>query len=330
MLAFNNKVIAAPNQTQNYENMEMNIEELDVKIEDTLNKIETNKNEMNKTKVQITAAEHEIKNAQDNMDKEESLYNARMRAIYISGLDGYLSILLSANGLGDFISKLEAVNKIIAYDNNLIASLNTQKSELNAKKEKLIKKSNDISAIQKDNEQKLAKLNDDKDKQSKLIVQARALEATYAYQYSGQIGETLNNINNIRNSVPKISESRGAVAISDNAVIAYASNYLGTPYVWGGTSPNPGFDCSGYTQYVYRHFGIYLGRTTYDQIKNGYAVSRENLQPGDLVFFGTYDNPHHMGIYVGNNSYIHAPHTGDVIKISALSRTDYLTARRVK
>ncbi|MGE5627386.1 MAG: NlpC/P60 family protein, partial [Solirubrobacterales bacterium] len=304
--------------------------ELDVKIEDTLNKIETNKNEMNKTKVQITAAEHEIKNAQDNMDKEESLYNARMRAIYISGLDGYLSILLSANGLGDFISKLEAVNKIIAYDNNLIASLNTQKSELNAKKEKLIKKSNDISAIQKDNEQKLAKLNDDKDKQSKLIVQARALEATYAYQYSGQIGETLNNINNIRNSVPKISESRGAVAISDNAVIAYASNYLGTPYVWGGTSPNPGFDCSGYTQYVYRHFGIYLGRTTYDQIKNGYAVSRENLQPGDLVFFGTYDNPHHMGIYVGNNSYIHAPHTGDVIKISALSRTDYLTARRVK
>ncbi len=330
MIAINNRVIAAPSQSQNYENIEMNIEELDVKIEDTLHKIETNKNEISKIKVQITAAEKEIEKSQENMDKEQNLYNGRMRAIYISGLDGYLSILLSADGLGDFISKLEAVNQIISYDNNLIARFKAQKSDLSIKKEQLVKKSSDIAAKQKDNEQKLAKLNDDKEKQSKLIVQARALEGNYAFQYSGQITETLSNINSIRKSVPKISESRGAVAISDNAVIAYASNYLGTPYVWGGTSPNPGFDCSGFTQYVYRHFGIYLGRTTYDQINNGYAVSRDNLQPGDLVFFGTYGNPHHMGIYVGNNSYIHAPHTGDVVKISSLSRTDYLTARRVK
>ncbi len=330
VFAMNNKVIAAPNQSQSYENIEMNIEELDVKIEDALHKIEVNKNEISKAEVQIEASEKEIKKNQDNMNKEQDLYNGRMRAIYISGLDGYIGILLSAHGLGDFLSKLEAVSQIISYDNNLIARFKAQKSDLDNKKDQLVKKRNEFTAMKKDNEQKLAKLKDEKEKQSKLIIQARALEGGYAYQYSGQISETLNNINNIRKSVPKISASRGAVAISDNAVIAFASNYLGTPYVWGGTSPNPGFDCSGFTQYVYRHFGIYLGRTTYDQIKNGYAVSRDNLQPGDLVFFGTYNNPHHMGIYVGNNSYIHAPHTGDVVKISSLSRTDYLTARRVK
>ncbi|MBU3114850.1 C40 family peptidase, partial [Clostridium lacusfryxellense] len=86
----------------------------------------------------------------------------------------------------------------------------------------------------------------------------------------------------------------------------------------------------GFTQYVYAHFGISVGRATFHQIKDGVQVSRDNLQAGDLVFFGTFANPHHMGIYVGDNNYIHAPHTGDVIKISPMGRKDYVTARRVK
>lgn len=103
--------------------------------------------------------------------------------------------------------------------------------------------------------------------------------------------------------------------ISNDNVVAYASNFLGTPYLWGGTTPSV-FDCSGFTQYVYRHFGISVGRTTYDQITDGVGVSRDQLQPGDLVFFGKNGNPTHMGMYVGNGAMIHAPHTGDVVKIS--------------
>jgi cell wall-associated NlpC family hydrolase len=328
VFALSNKVLAAPSQNQKYENLETSIEELDVKIEDTLHEIETNKNNLSKIEVEIKDAEKEIRIAQDNMDKEQSLYNGRIRALYINSLDGYVSILLSANGLDDFVSKLEAVNQIITYDNNLIARIKSKKIDLNNKKSQLVKKHSDVIAIKKDNEQKLAKLNADKEKQSKIIAQAKTLEKAYAVQYSGQIGQTLSNINEIRKTVPNLSESRGAAPVSANAIIAYASNYLGTPYVWGGTSPDPGFDCSGFTQYVYRHFGISLGRTTRDQIKDGYEVSRDNLQPGDLVFFGT-GVPHHMGIYVGNNSFIHSPHTGDVVKISSLNGTDYLTARRV-
>ena len=105
---------------------------------------------------------------------------------------------------------------------------------------------------------------------------------------------------------------------------------MGTRYVYGGTTPN-GFDCSGFVQYVYAHFGVGLGRSTYDQINDGVEVSLSQLQPGDLVFFGSYGAPHHVGIYVGGDCYIHSPQTGDVVKVSSLgSRSDICRARRVK
>lgn len=112
-------------------------------------------------------------------------------------------------------------------------------------------------------------------------------------------------------------------------VIEYAKRFLGTPYVYGGTS-SKGFDCSGFTQYMFREaLGIKLGRTTYDQIKSGPAVSRTDLKPGDLVFFGSWSNPYHVGIYVGDGKYIHSPRTGDVVKIVSLSGTEFFTGIRV-
>ena len=112
-------------------------------------------------------------------------------------------------------------------------------------------------------------------------------------------------------------------------VIQTAMQFLGQPYVWGGSSPSEGFDCSGLLQYSLAQNGINISRTTYDQVNEGTAVSKSDLQPGDAVFFGTADDVHHVGIYIGNGEYIHAPKTGDVIKISKLSnRSDFYAARR--
>lgn len=111
-------------------------------------------------------------------------------------------------------------------------------------------------------------------------------------------------------------------------IVNDAQRYLNTPYVWGGESPS-GFDCSGLVQYVLHELNVDIGRTTYEQINAGTAVSRDQLQPGDLVFFGTSDNPHHVGIYAGGGEMIEAPHTGDVVKVAPVDRSDYLTARRV-
>ena len=101
--------------------------------------------------------------------------------------------------------------------------------------------------------------------------------------------------------------------------VSIAMRYLGIPYVYAGADPITGFDCSGLTMYVYQQLGIHLLHWTGYQIHEGTPVPRWALAPGDLVFF--YDEggvPGHVGIYIGNNQFIHAPHTGDVVKISTL------------
>ena len=106
--------------------------------------------------------------------------------------------------------------------------------------------------------------------------------------------------------------------------VELAFQFLGVPYVWGGATPQ-GFDCSGLTMYVYRQLGIKLGHYTGFQYYEGRRVSRDQLQPGDLVFFraNALGVPQHEGMYIGNGSFIQAPHTGDVVKISSLFETRY-------
>lgn len=116
-------------------------------------------------------------------------------------------------------------------------------------------------------------------------------------------------------------------------IVQLAQQYLGTPYKWGGSDPQNGFDCSGFVKYLYDKQGINLPRTTFEQVKSGVAVDRKELQPGDILFFNTAGANTHEGMYIGNNKFIQAPHTGDVVKISDLAdpyyAKHYSTARRV-
>jgi cell wall-associated NlpC family hydrolase len=119
---------------------------------------------------------------------------------------------------------------------------------------------------------------------------------------------------------PVVSGSGGA-----RVAVQWAYDELGKPYQWGAAGPDS-FDCSGLTQYVWGKAGVYLDHYTGSQWNEGAHVSRDQLQPGDLVFFGS--DLHHVGLYIGNSKMIEAPYTGANVRISDAFRSDYAGAVR--
>ncbi len=158
----------------------------------------------------------------------------------------------------------------------------------------------------------------------------------YKVQYEGQTGYIRSDLLALMeapktNSQAVVGKAPVVITEGDKAVnLAY--DYMGVPYVWGGTTPR-GFDCSGFTQYVFKQLGVTLNRTAAQQLKNGVSVT--NLQTGDLVFFektyATSAAASHVGIYIGNNQFIHAAAGG--VKVTSLDHEyyapRYIGARRV-
>lgn len=158
----------------------------------------------------------------------------------------------------------------------------------------------------------------------------------YKVQYEGKTGYIRSDLLALMeapktNSQAVVGKAPVVITQGDKAV-NLAFDYIGVPYVWGGTTPN-GFDCSGFTKYVFAQLGVTLNRTAAQQLKNGYKVT--DLQTGDLVFFeNTYATSaaaSHVGIYIGNNQFIHA--AGGGVKVTSLDHEyyapRYIGARRV-
>lgn len=158
----------------------------------------------------------------------------------------------------------------------------------------------------------------------------------YKVQYEGQTGYVRSDLLALTeapktNSQAVVGTAPVVVTLGDQ-IVNFAMNYIGVPYVWGGTTTK-GFDCSGFTQYVFKQNGVTLNRTAAQQLKNGEKVT--DLQTGDLVFFNnTYSTTaaaSHVGIYIGNNQFIHAANGG--VKITSLDQeyyaSRYIGARRV-
>ena len=133
-------------------------------------------------------------------------------------------------------------------------------------------------------------------------------------------------------ATPSVAVSAPSASATGQAVVDYAAQFYGTPYVSGGASPG-GFDCSGFTYYVYQQFGVGLPRTASGQASVGTTVSRDALAPGDLVFFDTYGGISHVAIYVGGGQILHATQPGDILKYSDMNSSyyssRYVTAVRI-
>ncbi len=144
-------------------------------------------------------------------------------------------------------------------------------------------------------------------------------------------------INTEENNNPNDNQEENTKAPSDKGeeVVALAKKYLGYKYVYGGASPSSGFDCSGYTQYIFKQFGVSLSHSATAQSKVGSNVSKSDLKLGDIVIFNDDANSSigHVGIYIGENNFIHASNPSDGVKVTSLSNSYYLkryvTARRL-
>ncbi len=151
----------------------------------------------------------------------------------------------------------------------------------------------------------------------------RRAEAAAAQQSTP--GATNTSTSTSRPAASKPATSKPSA--SGSAIVNYAYKFLGTPYKWGGSSPS-GFDCSGFTSHVYRNFGVSLPRTSRAQSSVGTNVSYNNLQAGDLVFFG-HGSVSHVGIYIGGGTMVHSPRPGKSVEVTSMRYHNFIRGRRV-
>jgi cell wall-associated NlpC family hydrolase len=164
--------------------------------------------------------------------------------------------------------------------------------------------------------------------QARQLQMAEAAQARLAQQHRVSQQQQLDTVVGVSAVAPQ-EETVVAPPSTHGGVVGVAMSQLGTPYVWAGAAPG-GFDCSGLVSWAYAQVGVSVPHSTYAQYNMGVAVSKDQLQAGDLVFF---DGLGHVGIYIGGGQFVHAPHTGDVVKISGMGEgwysSTYVGARRI-
>jgi cell wall-associated NlpC family hydrolase len=278
----------------------------------------------------LTIARASLKNAQAHLSH-------RLVSLYVNGAEGNsLEVLLGAISLDDLLNRLDAVERVSAQDTRVLGEVKHFGVEVKQRKLRLERAKTAQARVVADRagrkraiEGQLAERQRllgsikseiasiqaaERLRQRRLAAQARARLTTSTLQ--SQESELESDVfgTPVQEVLAPAPDARygGAVGI--------AMQYLGVPYVWGGASPSGGFDCSGFTMYVFAQLGVSLPHHAASQYNMGTPVSKDQLQAGDLVFFNGLG---HMGMYIGGGQFIHAPHSGDVVKISSLSDSWY-------
>lgn len=344
-------VLASPLQEQynsslqQYQNALKGVQEIEGKIAAIDNEIGKINGDISSTNKKITESQAKISQEQERLaaseeqiQAEQKIYQQRIKAMYMSNSNmQYLEVVLNSKSFSDLIDNVENVKKLMEYDNNIISNIDKQKQTIDKQKKTLEADNSALQKLQDQNKSKLTDLNAKKAEQDKLMASQKAEEDKHKVEMQ-KIQTAMDEekkklqalvvptkpINNNNNSVnPSPSPSGSASGL---AAVKLASQYLGVPYVWGGTSPS-GFDCSGLVQYVYGRLGISLPRTSQQQVGSGSPVTG-SLEPGDLLFFEPgADGPGHVGIYAGDNTFIEAPHTGANVRVMPVR--PYCAARRI-
>jgi cell wall-associated NlpC family hydrolase len=290
----------------------------------------------------LTIARKSLKHAQAHLSQ-------RLVSLYTSGGEGTgLEVILGAESLDDLLSRIDAVERVSAQDTRVLREVKSFRTAVKQRKARLVKARRAQAQIVADRAGQRAAIEGQLAERQRMLASIKdqiasleAAEQRRQERLAAQAQARFLAAQQQAEAAPEAAVAEPALAASVEEVLApapdaryggvvgIAMQYLGVPYRWGGADPS-GFDCSGLIMYVYGQMGVSLPHHAASQYGMGTAVSKDQLQAGDLVFFNGLG---HAGIYVGGGQFIHAPHTGDVVKISSLSDSWYartwVGARRI-
>lgn len=319
---------------------------LQEQLTELLNKAGELEEEMISTGEKIIQAQEDLDTAQQKAEEQYASMKVRIQYMYENGQATALETLLSATDFSDFVNKAEYIANVHTYDRQQLQALEDTEKEIQDLKTTLEEEQDKQETMQAEYEaqeeelsatleQKKAEVAD-YDQQIQAAAEAAAAEAAQREAESQNTGTTGNTTvqsggtnggsstgtssgsgtsGSTGSSSSGSSGSSGSVSSGNTstaqAIVNAAYSQLNVPYVYGGSTPGVGLDCSGLVQYCHAVAGISLPRTS--QAQGGCGVAVSNPQPGDIVCYGT-----HVGIYIGNGQMIHAPKPRDVVKIASV------------
>jgi cell wall-associated NlpC family hydrolase len=322
------------------------IQALDSKLAQSIEAYNAATIELDGIKADLRSNKREMHVARANLGVAQDRLARRLRDLYVGGESAStLELFLGSTSFDDLINRLDTIDRVSGEDTQVLGEVKRFRSDVAVRREQL--KRARASQVQIVAERAAAK----REIESGLAERQRLLSSIHGEIARLKAEEARQQALLAQQAAARLSSQAAAQAQALDAavvgaaaetpeaavlpparyggVVGIAMQYLGIPYVWGGASPS-GFDCSGFIMYVYAQLGVSLPHNAAMQYGYGLPVSKDQLQPGDLVFF---DGLGHNGMYIGGGQFIHSPHTGDVVKISSLSDSWYAAtwygARRI-
>ena len=288
---------------------------LDHRTEVTIEKYNLARARLDDLNAQLISMRTDLLRAQTQLDVARSVLGERMADIYKNGGLSVFDIILGIADFTEIDTQIDYFQQISEADRDTVAgiekleaSVTTLTGQIEDDRAEALRHEQELRGRRADVEDQLAQrraLLADLDARVKELVREQELrDAAAAQRLADATGVDIGSINGSDAQV---------------AVIQETMKYLGIPYVWAGATPSGGFDCSGLVLYVYAKFGVQFPHGATMQAYQGTPVPVSQVQPADLVFFGTPAFYHHVGICIGNGLFIEAPHTGDVVKVSRLA-----------